>query len=87
MLSCVGHRVMVPPRAGTRAPGGTRPVGGSGRRHRGGAPLVSNALCKEWPRTHRNGLWCPDGPWEKLTSYKGTCTAASRRTLDERERA
>lgn len=25
---------------------------------------------KGWHRTHRNALWCPDVPWEKLTAYK-----------------
>ncbi|TXJ82017.1 hypothetical protein E2C11_09760 [Streptomyces lavendulae] len=27
-----------------------------------------NALCKGWPWTHSHGLWCSDGPWEKLTA-------------------
>src|SRR5690606_9968824 len=38
VLACVGHRVMVPPRAGTRAVGAEGAVRRSGRRHRNGAP-------------------------------------------------
>ncbi|NNN32836.1 hypothetical protein HLK59_21215 [Streptomyces sp. S3(2020)] len=71
MLSCVGHRVMVPPHRGTRRT--RRPprcVRFAGQvRYKG----------KSWTHSHR--LWCPDVPWEKLRAYKSTCTAASRRTV------
>ncbi|RSN56721.1 hypothetical protein DMH12_13850 [Streptomyces sp. WAC 04229] len=74
MLSCVGHRVMVPPRAGRRAIGSTR------QRVR----LALNIPCKGRSRTHSNRLWCSDGPWEKLMAYKKASTSALRRTVDHR---
>ncbi|PPS75797.1 hypothetical protein BV882_07995 [Streptomyces sp. 46] len=80
MLSCVGHRVMVPPSAGTRPVGRARRRRRSGRRHWNCILFAFNDLYKEWPRTHRHRLWCPDGLWEKLTAYKGTSSAVSRRT-------
>ncbi|PJM93605.1 hypothetical protein CG719_22175 [Streptomyces sp. CB01373] len=37
-------------------------------------------LYKECTGTHSIGLWCSDGPWEKLTTYIcSTCTAGARR--------
>ncbi|PAK26958.1 hypothetical protein CJD44_07345 [Streptomyces sp. alain-838] len=65
MLSCVGHRVMVPPSAGRRATGVVDD-------HRRYVCLVLDAPCKDCPWTHSNRLWCSDGPWEKLMAYENT---------------
>ncbi|TWV29508.1 hypothetical protein FRZ03_37775 [Streptomyces misionensis] len=61
---------MVPPPRGTR-----EGAHASGRRTvacpvPGYITFAANALCKEWARTHSHGLWCSDGPWEKLTADK-----------------
>ncbi|GLX49768.1 hypothetical protein Shyhy01_27180 [Streptomyces hygroscopicus subsp. hygroscopicus] len=68
---CVGgHRVMVPPRWGTWDGAHTS----ERRTVAGDAPVyvtfALDALYKGWAWTHRHGLWCSDGPWEKLTAYR-----------------